>query len=406
VHTWAGFQTRHGEQVVGGIGNDIVNKLVELNGSTGHIPKSIPESVTLVDPEVFKYVAQKMCIESGVRVLLHSFFVESYAPDGTISSITVYNKSGRQDIHARFYIDCTGDGDVAAKSGCIYEVGRRSDGKCQPLSMTCRVAGFDRKRFVDYMRDHPEEMAKADTWTRGLDIGSIDGSNEVFTSFKGLNQLVARIEHEYAYVFPRERVNFALTPIEGIVYINSTRVTGVDATDAEGLTTAELSGREQVMDIVKFLTRFVPGFESAYLLDTSIQIGVRETRRIIGDYVIERDDVLDGTRFDDVIAQGIYPLDIHDVDGRGMEHRNVSRPYQVPYRSLIPKGLENIFVGGRCVSSTHEALGALRVIPNCMAMGQAAGTAAALAYRQHTTSVRNVNVVDLQGVLRDQGAIF
>ena len=214
-----------------------------------------------------------------------------------------------------------------------------------------------------------------------------------------------KFKKETGYELPRDRLHFNGTPLKDVVQINVSRIIGVDATNAQDMTRAEIEGIEQVIGIAQFLTKYVPGFESAFLLDTSVQVGIRETRRIMGDYVLNETDILEGTRFEDAIAQGIYPLDIHDPDGRGMRHNRVKEPYQIPYRSLLPKDACNLIVAGRCISSTHEALGALRVVPNCMAMGQAAGTAAAMAVGENKEP-RQITIEKLQRVLKEQGTII
>jgi hypothetical protein len=183
-------------------------------------------------------------------------------------------------------------------------------------------------------------------------------------------------------------------------------VLGRDGTQVRDLTAAEIEGRAQVMALVDFFRTDLPGFEGASLLDTAATVGVRETRRIMGDYELTLEDLQTGRHFDDVIGLCAYPVDIHDPTGAGggvAPSYGTANAYEMPYRSLLPRGLENVLVAGRCVSATHEALGAIRVMPPAFAMGEAAGTAAALAVARDT-SPRLVPVPELQQRLRERGA--
>jgi hypothetical protein len=196
---------------------------------------------------------------------------------------------------------------------------------------------------------------------------------------------------------------------EGAISVNTTRLYG-DATNVEDLTRAQVQGRKDVRKLVDFWRRHALAYSESRLIDTAIQVGVRETRRIIGEYVLTSDDVLHYRKFDDVIALGNWPIDLHDPTG-GTKQADIGillkrdRAYQIPYRCLLPKKMDNLLVAGRCISTTREANGSTRVMPICMAIGQAAGTAAALAVAQKT-GLRNLEVSALQKRLLEQGAIL
>jgi hypothetical protein len=186
--------------------------------------------------------------------------------------------------------------------------------------------------------------------------------------------------------------------------INGTRITEVDGTDANSLTRAELEGRLQVMNLFRFLKAHVPGFEDAYVISTAPFVGIRETRRIMGEYVLTNRDVLEGHKFDDVVVRAAYPIDIHDAQGKGITFHQVGNDgsYDIPYRCLVPLKVDNLLVAGRCISSEHEAQGSLRVMIPTMALGQAAGTAAALCSGLQV-SPRELDTAVLQRKLLDQG---
>ncbi len=396
----AGFTDRLGNLVVGGIANEMVEEMVRLNGCSGHVPDPVSESVTCVDPEVLKYVAMNMTLTAGAKPLLHTCFLGADGSPNQIKKVTIHNKSGIQEVQGRVFIDCSGDADLAAEAGAPFN----KDKHLQPVTMTFRMGGFDKPNLLAYIEEHPEELEWAPAWTDGFTVEYFK-TNKNFRFFKGLDKLIARVHEKTGYEFPRDRIHFVFLTREGEVQLNTTRIRGIDSTDAESLTKAEIEGRNQVMEEVQFLTEYVPGFEHAYLVDTSVQIGLRESRRIEGEYTLTKEDTLEGRQFEDSIGKGVYPVDIHDPEGRGMSIYRVKDPYSLPYRMLVPKRVDNLLVAGRCASMSHEGLASPRTMPTCMAMGQAAGTAAALCAKQGLAP-RNLAMEDLQNILRQQGVIL
>jgi len=298
-----------------------------------------------------------------------------------VQGVVVANKSGLQVLRAKVVVDCTADGDVAARSGSGIAVGREADGATQPMTLFFRVRDVDDSTVCRYVAEHPEDVRP----------------------YAGL---VAAARAAGRFPSPRMGVGLYRTLRPGVWRINTTRVLGMDGTDVRDLTLAEVEGRRQALALVEFFRAELPGFEQASLLDTAAMIGVRETRRIVGDYVLTLEDLQTGRHFTDVIALCAYPVDIHDPTGAGggvSEAAATANAYEIPYRSLLPRGLDDLLVAGRCVSATHEALGAIRVMPPAFAMGEAAGTAAALAVEAEV-SPRNIKTLSLQGRLRDQGA--
>lgn len=200
---------------------------------------------------------------------------------------------------------------------------------------------------------------------------------------------------------------FFAGPDEDEVVVNMVRVQGLDGTDVEQLTEAEELGRKQVFIIADFMKSSLPGFERASVTQVGTQIGVRETRRIDGQYALSMDDVVHGRRFEDVIARSGYPIDIHDPSGKNVTAAWIDGDgaYDIPYRCLLPKQIDNLLAGGRCISTTHEALATTRLTPSCMATGQAAGTAAAMAAAEGISPLA-LDTKRLQDVLKRNGAIL
>lgn len=373
--------TTQPEQVIAGLVDELVLRMVAIGGAVP--PSPAWEYMVLVDAEAFKTVTRQLVIESGVRLLLHSQAVGVVRDQNRVKGVIFETKSGRLAVLADVVVDATGDGDVSAWAGALFEVGRDEDGLCQPMSLVFKLGDVDLGRFQEYVQSHPGEFRLA----------------------QGLRTLVEEAARRGDLEMIREDLLLFPTPAAGEVVVNSTRVTRASGIDVWDLTAAEIEGHRQAEMLVRFFRKYVPGFERARLLQTAPQVGVRETRRVIGEYVLTADDVLGGARFDDVIARACYPLDVHDPEGPGTVVRRLppGQSYDIPYRCLVPRQVEGLLVAGRCISGTHEAQSSYRVIPTCIATGQAAGVAAACASAQRE-SVREVDLDRVQRELLRQGA--
>jgi FAD dependent oxidoreductase len=375
------FPTDHGpgEPVVAGALARLLRRLIAAGGAI--TPGPATGYVVPFDPELLKLCALELLDEAGVQFLFHAF-ASGVLADGSLG-VVFETKSGPIVIQARCVIDCTGDGDVAAAAGASFEVGREADGLVQPMTLMFRMVDFERAGFEAYVRDHPDQ------W-RGV---------------HGLWDLIGRAAAAGELDLPREDILFFGTPHAREVSVNSTRVTGVLGTDVFDWSYAEWRSRAQLRQIVRFLQRRVPGFERAYCAQSGVHAGVRETRRIRGDYRLTADDVLSARQFDDVIARGSYPVDIHNPRGSGtiLQRLPDAAAYDIPLRCLLPAGVENLIVAGRCLSGSHEAHSSYRVMPIAMATGQAAGVCGALASRVEVPP-RAVSAAAVQAELIRQGA--
>ncbi len=322
--------------------------------------------------EALKYVLDRLTIESGVEVLFHTFISNVSAEGGKVKSVTVVNKSGVAEIFADYFIDCTGDADVAAKAGCSYRIGD-GNGNCQPMTMCFRIGNVNKALFDK----HKNEIYKL--FNEMQENGTLNCPG-LFITFNHLG--------------------------DGILHFNSTRVINHSGIDAVELSRAEQEGRAQVIETYKFLKKYAKGFENCVLLSAASSIGVRESRLIDGDYVLTSDDVLKCRHFEDSIACGSYLIDIHNPKGKGVELKELEGVYyHIPYRCITPKGFDNIFVAGRCISATHEAQGACRTIPICASVGEAAGVAASLCVKSGVTS-RELNIETLQHKIEEFGGKY
>lgn len=370
VYPWMTFHSASGEQVIRGIAQEIVDRLVELGASPGHLRDTIGfvHTLTPFHPEVYKVLACDMLQEAGADLLLHTSAVDVRTDGTRISGISLYNKSGISELKAKVYIDATGDGDLAFRAGAPWEKGNLI-GKVQPMTMKFRMRGVDLNLVKRYMQQNPSEFYEKSLISE-LDVLPLTGVLGFYSQWRASNLPIQR-----------DGLLFFSGPQDDEVLVNVSRVSGLDPTNIEDLTAAEIEGRKQVLMLEAFLQRSVPGFEKASISAVGTQIGVRESRRILGQYVLNGTDVLDGRRFDDVIARSGYPIDIHNPEGKGVTANFIREggAYDIPYRSIVPVNTPNLLLAGRCISTTHEAQATTRLTPSCMAIGQAAGTAAALA---------------------------
>lgn len=369
-----------GHPVIAGVLLTLLERLVASGGAIA--PSLATGYVVPFDPESFKLVALDLLDEAGVKFLFHAF--ASDVVGGSIPGGVVFEtKSGPVVIETKAIIDCTGDGDVAARTGAPFEVGREKDGLVQPMTLMFRIADFERAAFAAYVKEHPDQ------W-RGV---------------HGLWDLVRKASEAGELDLAREDVLFFATPHPRELSVNSTRVTRVLGTDVWDLTYAEWESRRQLRLLAAFFRRYVPGFEDSYVVQSGVNVGVRETRRFVGQYRLTADDLLSARRFEDVIARGSYPVDIHNPEGKGTILRRLpdGEAYDIPLRALLPQGVERVVLAGRCISGTHEAHSSYRVMPISMATGQAAGVCGALSAARGL-ALTDVPFSDVQDELRRQGA--
>jgi 2-polyprenyl-6-methoxyphenol hydroxylase-like FAD-dependent oxidoreductase len=377
VGPWMTFHSGS-ERIVGGIAQEIVERLVARGGSPGHIADASDyvASITPFDPEIHKALLFDLMRESGVDLLLHAYFLDALlAADGvTVRGARVATVAGPRDYTATVTIDASADAFVAASAGARVQQGDER-GRVQPASLMFRLSHVDLAATAAYVRARPDEM-RTSLAPEARDAGAL-------TAVAGLYALWNAARERGDVTVPRELVSFFISPYPDEVTVNMTRVVDVDPLDPDDLTRAEIEARAQAMQLLAFFRRDVPGFANARIAATAAQIGVRESRRIVGAYTLTRDDVLAARTFDDAVARSAYPIDIHNPSGSGTTTFRLppGGAYEIPYRCLVPETVESLLVAGRCISTTHEALASTRLTPTVMTLGQAAGTAAALCVR-------------------------
>ena len=361
-------------RVVGGLGWEVVERLTDA-GVAFERPNTYGAGTGVTyDQETLKVVWERLAEDAGVELLLHTWATGVRLEAGRVVAVRLWNKGGERWVEAGAFIDASGDADIVAMAGGGYD-NAQQQGRVQSLSTLFKLANVDLERAAS--------VKKAELWER-------------------MREAAASGE----YRLPRIEGSWHRTPFPGVALIHMTRIPNVDATDPEQLTAAEVEGRRQVQEYARFLRDRVPGFDASVIVATSPAIGIRESRRVHGDYRLTREDVLTAARFDDEIALCGAPIEDHHAGGdTDWQYVADSGVYGIPYRSLLPAGLEGMLVAGRCFSATHDAHASARSMATCMAMGQAAGTAAALAVRGNA-SPRRVPADDVRRVLLDGGALL
>ncbi|HOB21493.1 MAG TPA: FAD-dependent oxidoreductase [Bacillota bacterium] len=400
-----------GQWIVGGILTELIEELKRMDGFVGAFNDWRLIRYLCYDPVVMQFAVVNVLNKYGVDFLLHTVAEQAVVEDGAVKELIIHNKSGKSKVEADCFIDCSGDGDLCAMCGALYEVGS-PNGDLQPVSMMFRMSGVEAEPLLRFVKEHPEHVAlgESDEIRGGRTDEEIaeelykQGQPTVF--FKGDGPLL-RKAIERGEMFPTALIMIQPTSNQRKeVCINCTRVAHVSGLDTKALSGTMVELLAQVRQSVKFLKNNVPGFENAQLSAVGQRIGIRETRRIIGEYVLTGEDARSGRKFSDGVAKGCHHIDIHQEGTKQIRIPIANGgSYDIPFRCLIPKGLKNVLVAGRCFSADREALGSALVIGGCLAMGQAAGTAASMLAASNLEDVRQLDVSLLRKTLKSQGAI-
>ena len=388
--------------VIKGIFAEIVDRMVELGGAIhpSVVRAGTPFSawitaghdhLTPFDPEILKYVLDVMCDEAGVKVMYHTTLVDAIVKGNTLKGIRVLNREGLGTIGAKVAIDATGDGDLAARAGAPCSFGNPELGKIQPATLFFHINNVDSPRLIKDVEAHLHEFRK------------VNG-----VSYRALHWRVEEAEAAGEWDIPRKSVNIYRGVREDEWAVNCTRISNVDATSTESLSAAEKEGRRQVQEMMNFFHKYVPGCENATIKSSASTMGIRESRHVLGEYVLAAEDLLQGVVPDDSILLASNSVDVHGRNGANTtEYKTVENGqwYGLPLRCLVPRDIDGLLVAGRAISATSDAAGAVRVMPPCMAMGHAAGIAAAIA-ALGGASPRNVDAAEVRSRLRNEGAFL
>lgn len=404
-----------------GIALELMDRMADRGGAVRWDPKAERTATTPFDPEEFKTVALEMVEEAGVNLLLYTLAVAPIVVEDSVKGIVVESKSGRQAILGKVVIDCTGDADLAVGAGAPYTVGRESDQKMRPFALLFRLGGLDIERIANYVKENPDELQPQ--YRQGTLLQA--GNERVISRISGFYKLVEQAK-EQGYLYP-ECHYFRLENLwvdRGTAVCNTTRIYYVDGTSNLDLTRGEIEARKQIKKLVEFARKFIPGCENAFVLDVAPRMGVRETRRIVGEYSLTDEDAYADARFEDSVMtiDGFLvkrplpkELDVHmpePIEGSAKDlleryPERVPRErhsYQIPFRVMIPQNVDNLLVAGRTISVSHMIDGTTRNMLVCMRMGQVAGVAAAVCAHRNL-SPKEVKFEEVRSVLVRQGYV-
>lgn len=383
------MQTFHagGRRVIGGAAQEMIERLARRGATPGHLPDPVgfASSVTPVDPDALKIFLSEWLTSEGVHVALGHSLRELRMSGGSITSAVIEDQQGgAAEVKAGCFVDASGNGDMSLMAGCDMEI----DDNCQPMTLIFIMDRVETGDIIEYQKAHPGEFYMNED-PAALERG--------YVGVSGFFPQVEKARADGRLDIMRDRLLFFGTARSGEIAVNTTRVTGWNALYGEELSRAMMEGQRQVGQVAAFMKEEIPGFRQARLARVADWIGVRETRRLAGRYVMNEKDVLACRHFDDVVAKGAYPMDIHLGDSDGLESRLIEGKgyYDIPLRSLLNGRAENLVTVGKCISVTHEGFSSTRVMPTCMAVGQAGGVAAALHARS------GADFEDLSGRIQD-----
>ena len=412
----AGYESSFDDQqVVFSIAQEYLDRMLESGAAWG--TKGQAAARQLFDPEMAKWMIERMVLEAGIDVRFYSQATDILMDGDAVKGVVIENLQERTEIEAKITIDCTGDGEVCAAAGARFEKGDPETGYGQPMTLYFVIGGVDLEKTLGYIRSHPAEFGPeyVETVTR------LRGEGKPFTVLPFKEKIrEAVVKGDYPIPYGLEKVNpdtltYMARPMfrngkfrYDLISHNLDMAYNVDATDPKQLTDATMAMRDIAVRMAAFYRKYVPGYENSYLVHTAQTVGVRDSRRIVGDYTLTKEDVLSGQTFEDGIGRYGSVVDVHDKDGKQsllLAEVGGAGWFHVPYRVLLPAGVTNLLVAGRCISADYVAQGCTRSQAACMMTGQATGTAAALAIKAGVAP-RAVDIPQLQKTLIAQNQII
>jgi len=398
-----GFIDGMGKKALGGIADEFVKRLSELGGTLGHNICPVHNSITPINPGLFRIVSFEKCVESGVELLLHSEVLDVKIDNKKIKQILVLSCCEKIEIESDIVIDATGDGCIGYLAGASYFKGQDETGVLQPASLIFTVGNVNFDKFLNYIKLNPDEFELPDSYNVKYTFDFFKSAKGY--AFTGLKNLIKMAQENNDFNIPRDRFIYATMPSKGEVVINATRALDVDGTNPWDITRGETECHLQILQLLKFMKKYVPGFENIYITSIAPSLGVRETRRIVGRKILKKDVLNEGKIAKDSIALAAYNIDIHHGKDAGLDMINVNKAFGIPYDCLLSKDIEGLIMSGRCISVDNFIFGSTRVMGTCMAIGEAAGTSAGLAIK-NGCSPSEVSVEDLRNQLLKNGAIL
>lgn len=398
-----GFRDRQGDKAIGGIAQELMDMLDETRDTQGHNYCPILNSLTPINTAMMQLRLMQLCHEAGVRMLLCCEATEVKMENGRVAQLTLFGKNHFYEVQAKVFIDATGDGEICEKAH-VPMVPRKSDGELQPASLIFSLSNVHREALLDYAEQNPDEVKTPEGYE--MDTSPAFYRHSVGYNLLGLDQIIrtARANGDYRDV-PRDRFSTITNPLPDRMTINNTRIMNFDGGNLFQLTHGIEEGFRQLDELLDFIPKYVPGYEHSELTYISPMLGVRESRRCIGEKTLTSEDILQGRVPEDTVALCGYNIDIHHGEDEGSELYIVERSFGIPYGTMISRHAAGLLFTGRLISVEREPYGATRIMSTCMALGEAAGCAAALCVKEGT-SPEKLDVQLLRAALRKENAIL
>ncbi|MGH0052377.1 MAG: FAD-dependent oxidoreductase [Sphaerochaetaceae bacterium] len=387
------LMTFHDEQgqIIAGIAQDIVDRLIQYEGSPGFVSDTVGYCRSLVpyDSEVLKKVLFDLLAEAGVTILLNSLVTEVKRTQKGIYGMVVTGTSSNEYISCDVVIDASGGADAARLAGAEVLFGREPDKRVQPMSTLCKVAGVDIEKLRSYVKQHTS------TFKLALDA-DLDMQ---YLHLWGFRDILEKGYASGALSLRRSELQLMVTPRDGVVVINFSRFNG-DPRVLEDISKAQMETLTQCHEVLHWLQINIEAFADAHIVHTG-HVGIRESRRVRGLYELQPEDITKGKKFNHIVARGVFPIDIHDPLGDSLMSKKVAKAYGIPMESLISANIPNLFMAGRCICASHEALASARITATAMATGQASGVMAALKAQSGV-----VDYAQVKALLEDQKVLL
>lgn len=394
-----GFIDRAGNRVLGGIPQEFVDRLEEVDGTMGHVRCPVHNSLTIINPNWFRITAFEMCKEAGVDVSLYSELMDVKVDGGAVKGVRVLSRGEVRSFEADIIIDATGDACAAYFAGARYV----KNEKLQPPSLSFSIGNVNIPKFLEYLKAHFETANLPSTY------GVQQTHEQFFASkgfaFTGFQEIIEKAMQNGDLTIPRDRIIFTTLPNKGEVLVNSTRVLGVDTTDVESVIRAEFECHNQIKELMLFFRKYAPGFEECFLSSISPWLGSRESRKVVGIKTLTSEALKNCDIPDDSVALAGYNVDIHVPETEKLSLQPVKHAVGIPYGCLVSADIKGLMMSGRCISVDTEIYGLTRIMGTCMGVGEAAGTAAALAVKNNLMPDQ-VNIEQLKETLTNNGAIL
>lgn len=398
-----GYLDREGNKALGGIAQEIIDRLISRHGSLGHYRCPVHNSISAISPEEFKITALEMCREAGVDVLFNQELIDVKAENGKIVQICTYGKCTEIRIAGKVFIDATGDGDLAYMAGVRFHSGQEGTGIMQPSTLMFTVTDYDLDKFLDFVEANPSEYGIKEDYAKGYNPDFFRKTPG--HCFIGLTETIKKARANGDFDIPRNQFIYITSPTEGELAINTTRILNIDASDPIALSDGLIEGYRQIQILMDFLHRYVPGFENARIASIAPSLGVRETRHFEGTYTLTKDNMYSDEAKENAIAESAYNIDVHSGQASHIDLTPVSKPFSIPYGCLVPKSIDGLLLSGRTISMEKVPYASARVMGPCIAVGEAAGEASAISLEDQV-DVRDIDVRKLQVRLKENGNLF